>query len=198
MIPPDPRLSSTAAASEAHESGPLFGLLAQFSSDTELIEATHTLYADGYRALDAFSPFPLEDLSDALHLRRSLVAPIVLGGGILGGISIYALEYWVNLFAYPLNVGGRPLHSWVSFIPPAFECIILLGALAGAGGMLLLCGLPRLNHPVFEVEAFRRASTDAWFLCVQSEDAQFDSEMTRQSLLNAGAQEVWDVPAIEA
>lgn len=197
MIPPDDTQTALVPTNDDRETDQLFGLLAQFPSDRELIAATQSLYAEGYRDLDAFSPFPLEELSEALQLKRSRVAPIVLAGGITGGASIYALEYWINLFAYPLNVGGRPLHSWISFIPPTFECTVLLGSLAGACGLLWLCRLPRLNHPVFEVPAFQRASTDGWFLCVQSQDDHFDSEITRQSLLNAGAKEVWDVPDIK-
>ncbi|KAA0131555.1 DUF3341 domain-containing protein [Gimesia chilikensis] len=180
-----------------HDAGQLFGLLAQFPSEQELIAATQNFSESGYRSLDAFSPFPLEELSEALQLKRSRVAPIVFAGGLIGGVSIYALEYWINLFAYPLNVGGRPLHSWISFIPPTFECTVLLGSLAGACGMLWLCGLPRLNHPVFEVDAFQRASTDGWFLCIQAEDDHFDPQISRQLLFSCGAREVWDVPEIK-
>jgi hypothetical protein len=111
----------------------------------------------------------------------------------LGGTSIYALEYWVNLYAYPINIGGRPLHSWPSFIPPAFEGIVLGASLFAIVGVVLVCRLPRLHHPVFEIEAFKRASTDGFFLAVKATDERFDSEMLRARLLELGGTEIWEV-----
>ncbi len=141
--------------------------------------------------VEAFTPFPVEGLGEALRYRRSPMPWIILAGGLLGGVLIYALEYWINLYAYPLNIGGRPLHSWPAFVPAAFEGVILGASLFAILGLMWVCGLPRLHHPVFEVEAFKRASTDGFFLAVQSEESE-----VRERLIELGAAEVWEVPNV--
>jgi hypothetical protein len=171
-----------------------YGLLAQFASPEALVEATRQAWDDGYRRMDAFSPFPVEGLADALGFRRTGMPWIFLIGGIVGGLTGYGLEYWVSAIAYPENIGGRPLNSIPMFIPVTFELTILFGALAGAIGMLALNGLPRPYHPVFNVPRFDRMTVDGFFLLIESRDPLFQSAQTRGYLLNLGALAVDDVP----
>jgi len=173
----------------------LYGLLAEFDQPERLVEAARETHAAGYRRIDAFSPMPVEGLNEALHFRRTNMALVVLVGGLIGAASGYALQYWVAVIAYPLNVAGRPLNSWPAFIPVTFEMTILLASLAGVLGMLALNGLPRPHHPLFNVPRFARASRDKFFLLVEASDPLFQAEAARQFLLEIGAIEVFDVPA---
>ena len=173
----------------------LYGVLAEFAGPEELLTGTRRAYESGYRQLDAYSPMPIEGLADALEFRKTRMPLVILIGGIVGGLSGYALLYWVSVIHYPMNVGGRPFHSWPAFIPITFEMTILFGTLAGVLGMLGLNGLPRPHHPLFGVEAFSRASRDGFFLCIESSDPQFDPAQTREFLTSAGAVEVYDVPS---
>ncbi len=171
-------------------------MLAQFPDAAELLSAVGQLRDAGFTSIEAYTPFPVEGLGERLQFKHSPMPWIILAGGILGGFSVYSLEYWVNLYAYPLNIGGRPLHSWPSFIPPTFEGTVLVASLFAITGVILVCGLPRLHHPVFEVDAFRRASTDGFFLAVKSDDAQFDNETLSERLEDIGACDVWEVPHV--
>lgn len=183
-----------------------WGWLAQFDGPEKLLAAADTLRRESNDAqpheerklvpVDAFAPFPVEGLEEAVGFRPSTIPWIILAGGLLGGAAIYILMYWINLYAYPLNVGGRPLHSWPAFIPPTFECIVLGASLFAIGGLLKLCGLPRLRHPVFEVEAFRRASTDGFFLAIQSEREGMTTDEVEQRLKDLGAMHTWEVPDV--
>ncbi|MBD3675237.1 MAG: DUF3341 domain-containing protein [Planctomycetaceae bacterium] len=173
-----------------------WGHLSQFSDADSLLAAVKALRDDGYEQIEAFTPFPLEGLSEQLHLPRTPMPLIILIGGLLGGSSIYALEYWVNLSAYPLNIGGRPLHSWPSFIPPAFEGVVLGAAIFGVYGLLWVCGLPRLNHPVFEIEEFQRASVDGFFLAIEATEDPSPPENLESRLQELGATGVWEVPDV--
>lgn len=171
-----------------------WGLLAEFPDPESLIAASERLRAAGHLSLDAFVPFPIEGLSSSLGFKRSPMPWIILIGGIIGGTSTYFLEYWVNFYAYPINVGGRPLHSWPSFIPPAFEGTVMISSLFALIGLILICGLPRIHHPVFEIEAFKRASTDGFFLAIKTEDDSFDPTPLTTLLNELGASDVWEVP----
>lgn len=165
------------------ESGPtVYGLMAEFDNPTALVEAATRARLEGYRQMDAYSPIPIEELSEALGLRRSRLPMLVLLGGILGGTGGYMLEYWSSVIAYPLNVGGRPFHSWPQFIPVTFETTILGAALTAFFGMWALNRLPMPYHPVFNVAAFARASTDRFFLCIEATDAKYDHVATRTFL----------------
>ncbi len=165
------------------ESGPsIHGLMAEFDNPTALVEATTRARLAGYRNMDAYTPIPIEELSEALGLRRSRLPLLVLLGGIFGGIGGYGLAYWSSAIAYPLNVGGRPFHSWPQFIPVTFETTVLGAALTAFFGMWALNRLPTPYHPVFNVPEFARASTDRFFLCIEATDAKFDHVATRRFL----------------
>jgi hypothetical protein len=164
--------------SHSESSPTLFGLLAEFETPTELVRATEQARLAGYRKMDAYSPIPIEELSEALGLERTRLPKIVLLGGILGGLGGYALEYWTQAIAYPLNIGGRPMHSWPQFIPVTFEMTVLGSALTAFIGMWVLNKLPQPYHPVFNVPAFARASTDRFFLCIEAADPRFDLNTT--------------------
>ncbi|MGH9897758.1 MAG: DUF3341 domain-containing protein [Pyrinomonadaceae bacterium] len=172
---------------------PIYGLLAEFNNPTALVQAAERAHRAGYRKLDAYSPYPIEELSEALHLRRSKVALIVLSGGLLGAASGLFMQYYASVLSYPLNIGGRPLASFPSFIPITFEMTVLLASLIGAAGMLFLNGLPQPYHPVFNVERFLRASQDSFFLCIEAQDERFDYNETRRFLESLNATEVSDV-----
>jgi hypothetical protein len=172
---------------------PLYGLMAEYNAPEALLEATQRAYAAGYRRMDAYSPFPVEGLADALGFTRPQLPLLVLGGGIVGAIGGYMLQYYTSVITYPLNIGGRPFHSWPAFIPVTFETTILVAAVTAVLGMLALNGLPRPHHPVFNVERFERASSDQFFLCIESEDMHFDYEDTKQFLISTAPREVTDV-----
>jgi len=171
----------------------IYGLLAEFRTPGEVIEAAERVHHAGYRDVDAYSPYPIEALSEALELPRSPLPKLVLAGGIGGLLVGYGLEYWASAIEYPLNIGGRPLHSWPAFIPPAFETTILFAAGAAVLGMLGLNRLPEPYHPLFNVPSFALASRDTFFICVEATDPKFDPAETRRFLEGLGAQ-VAEVP----
>jgi hypothetical protein len=180
-------------AHHAEPTTPYFGLMAEFDSAQALLDAATKVGRAGYTKTDAFSPFPIHNLAEALGFKERKVAPIVLAGGLTGAIAGYGLEYWTQVIAYPMNIGGRPYHSWVSFIPPAFETTILFGAFAAVLAMIGLNGLPQPYHPVFNHERFARASQDGFFLAIEATDPKFDAHATRQFLSSLGAREVVQV-----
>jgi Alternative complex III, ActD subunit len=161
---------------------PAYGLMAEFTSPHEVVAAAHLVHDRGFRKVDGYSPYPIEELGEALGLHRSRLPPLVLTGGVLGLVGGLGLEYWTSAVAYPMNIGGRPLGSWVAFIPPAFETTVLLAALTAVLGMLALNGLPQPYHPVFNVPSFALASRDRFFICVESRDPLFDAAGTRKFL----------------
>jgi hypothetical protein len=175
---------------------PLHGLLAEFADVTTLVQAANKTHAAGYRRVDAYTPYPVHELFDALAAHDHRVQFFVLCGGILGMIVGFGLCYWVSVIAYPLNIGGRPLISWPAFVPVTFEVTILLAALTAVLSWILLSGLPMPYHPVFNVQRFReRASTDGLFLAIDADDAQFDRDKTRDFLKGLGAKEINEVEA---
>jgi hypothetical protein len=168
--------------SHAAETPTLYGLMAEFDSPTALVEATNRARLEGFRNMDAYTPIPIEELNDALGLRRTRLPRLVLLGGILGGLGGFSLEYWASTIAYPMNIGGRPLNSWPQFIPVTFETTVLGAALSCFIGMWALNKLPMPYHPVFNVPAFDRASRDRFFLCIEATDPRFDAHATRAFL----------------
>ena len=172
---------------------PLYGLMAEFVDPNDLIAAARGAHAAGYRKMDAYSPFPVEGLAEALGLRDHRLPRIVLIGGLIGGTAGYLLQYYVSVIAYPLNIGGRPLHSWPAFIPVTFETTVLVAALSAVLGMLALNGLPMPYHPVFNVPRFALATRDRFFLCIEATDPKFDREETQRFLEGLKAREVSNV-----
>jgi hypothetical protein len=173
---------------------PIFGLMAEFDSPTDLTVAARKAYAEGYRKLDAYSPFPIEEVSEAVGHYRSRMPLVVLVGGLLGGLGGYLMQYWISVLNYPINVGGRPLHSWPAFIVVTFEMTILGGALFAVFGMLALNRLPMPYHPVFNVERFAFASKDRFFLCIEATDPRFDRDRTKGFLQSLSPKQVSEVP----
>src|SRR5436853_7385943 len=171
----------------------IYGLLAEFEDPNALVAATTQAYREGYRCMDAYSPFPIEELHEALGGHHTRLPLVVLVGGLTGCIGGYALQYWTAAITYPLNVGGKPLHSWPAFIPVTFECTILVAALSAVLGMLALNGLPQPYHPVFNVSRFALASRNRFFLCIESADPKFDLEVTSQFMRSLNAREVTTV-----
>ncbi len=161
---------------------PIYGLMAEFENPSDLVDAARRAYAEGYRKMDAYTPFPVEGLAEALGFHRTWVPLIVLIGGLIGCMGGYLLQYYISVVYYPLNIGGRPLNSWPAFIPVTFELTILIAALSAVLGMLALNGLPMPYHPVFNVPRFALATQDRFFLCIESTDPKFDREATRYFL----------------
>lgn len=159
-----------------------FGYIAEFSSAPELVEAAGRAYHAGYRQMDAYSPFPIHGLSEALGQRPTVLPWLVFAGGLIGGFAGYMLQFWTSAIDYPLNVGGRGLNSWPAFIPITFECIVLFAAFAAVLGMFAMNGLPRPHHPIFSAKNFERASVDRFFLCIEATDPLFDPVVTRRFL----------------
>lgn len=170
-----------------------YGLLAEFESTETLLAAAQRTYDAGYRRLDAYTPFPVHGLAEAIGFERNWVPLLVLLGGLAGAAGGFYLQYWISVDAYPINVGGRPFNSWPAFIPVTFEMTILIAALTAVLGMLALNGLPQPYHPVFNVPQFALASRDRFFLFVRSADPRFDPEATRRFLEGLGPREVYDV-----
>jgi len=171
----------------------LYGVLAEFDTSDELLAATRRAREAGYRQMDAYTPFPIEGLAEALGFHRTHLPLIVLLGGIVGGVGGYLMQYWIAAIDYPLNIGGRPLHSWPAFIPVTFELTILGAALAAVLGMLVLNGLPMPYHPLFHVPRFAMVTRNCFFLCIEARDPQFDRDETRRFLTSVKAREVSDV-----
>ena len=176
-----------------HGQASLYGLMAEFEQPEELLAATRRAYAAGYRQMDAYSPFPVAELAEALGFHHTRLPLLVLIGGLLGCVGGFFLQYYAAVIDYPINIGGRPLNSWPSFIPITFELTILIAALFAVLGMLALNGLPMPYHPVFNVPRFELATHDHFFLCIEARDPLFDAQQTRQFLATLGAREVTDV-----
>jgi hypothetical protein len=172
----------------------VYGLLAEFETPTALVHAARTARQAGYTRMDAYSPFPIEGLAEELGFRRKWMPLIMFLGGLTGAVGGFAMEYYCNVISYPINVGGRPLNSWPSFIPITFEMTVLFGSLAGVFGLLGLCGLPMPYHPLFHVPRFSRATRDRFFLCIEASDPRFDRTATNQFLAGLNPREVTEVP----
>jgi len=172
----------------------VYGLMAEFENPTDIVVAATRAHDAGYRKMGAYSPFPVKGLSEAVGFHKDAVALVCLIGGVLGLLTAYVLQYWINVIAYPLNVAGRPFHSCPSFIIVTFELTILFGGLAAAVGMLALNGLPMPYHPVFNVPEFTAASRDRFFLCIESADPNFDMNGTKNFLAQLGPRTVTEVP----
>ena len=171
----------------------IYGLMAEFENPNDLVAAARKAREAGYVKLDAYTPYPVEALAEALDIHDRRLPAVVLGGGILGGLFGYALCYWTSVMAYPLNIGGKPFHSAPAFIVPTFETTILFAAFAAVLGMLGLNGLPMPYHPVFNTPRFALASRDRFFLCIEARDPKFDHDDTWAFLTRLAPRVVMDV-----
>ena len=174
---------------------PSYGLMAEFDTAQHLVDAAHHTHAAGYQKIDAYSPFPVEGLAEAIGFTKNRVPLVVLIGGLVGGLSGYLMQYWISAVSYPINVGGKPYHSWPAFIVVTFEMTILFAGLSAVFGMLALNGLPMPYHPVFNVPRFSSASKDRFFLIIFSSDPKYDPAGTRQFLESQGGRFVTEVPS---
>lgn len=156
-----------------------FGLLAEFATADLLLDAAHRARQAGYTAMEAYAPFPVEGLSEAVGFKGNRVPLVTLLGGVAGGAATYFMLWYSAVIDYPINVGGRPLHSWPSFIPPTFEITILGAACAAVFGMLIMNGLPRLRHPLFDVPDFDLASRNRFFLFLPASDPAYDEQRSK-------------------
>jgi len=172
---------------------PAYAILGEFPDTHSLIAAAKRARDEGYTKMDAYSPFPVEGLPEALGYGKTRVPLVVLIGGLLGAFTGYSMQYWIAGVYFPINIGGRPLNSWPSFIPITFELTVLFASLFAVLGMLALNGLPTPYHPLFNVHRFALASRDRFFLAILSTDKKFKLEETRQFMHFLGAREVSDV-----
>ena len=170
-----------------------FGLMAEFEDPNALIAAAKRTYEAGYRNIDTFSPYPIEEAWEAIGQTDRRLSKIVLGGGLAGLLTGFALQEWVHQLAYPINIAGKPLNSWPQFVPVMFELTILFASLAAVIGMIVLNGLPQPYHPVFNVPRFARASRDRFFLLVESTDPKFDRTTTLDFLKGLNPSEINEV-----
>jgi hypothetical protein len=170
-----------------------YGLMAEFDNPSDAVAAARRVHEEGYTKVDAFSPYPVEELSEAIGVHQTHMSLLVLIGGILGGSAGYLMQYYLHVYYYPINVGGKPFHSWPAFIPVTFEMTVLGAALFAVFGMLALNGLPEPYHPVFNAPNFALASRDRFFVLVESIDPKFDRERTAEFLRTLNAREVTDV-----
>ena len=161
----------------------IYGLLAEFNTPSELVHATEEARRVGYRRMECYTPYPVEEAAVALDFHKNRVPLVCLLGGLLGVTTASLMETWISVWAYPLNIAGRPLFSWPAFIIPAYEWTILFAGLSAAFGMLALNGLPQLYHPLFNAPNFRNgATTDKFFLCLEAHDPKFSLTETRAFL----------------
>ncbi len=172
---------------------PIYGIMAEFETPGELVEAARRTREAGYRKFDAYSPYPLHELDEAMDLHDNRVSLATLVGGLLGCAGGFGLATWCAAVAFPLNIAGRPLISVPMFIPITFECTILLAGLTAAISMIMMNGLPSPYHPVFNVERFANASRNKFFLCIESEDTKFDREDTARFLETLQPEEISEV-----
>jgi Alternative complex III, ActD subunit len=170
-----------------------YGLLAEFSTPEALMHAAEETYAAGFRKIDAYTPFPMEGLAEALGKSNRLPL-LVLIGGIIGGTGAYFMEWYANAISYPINIGGRPINSWPSFIPITFELTVLCAGLTAFFGSFALNGLPRPYHPLFHIPEFDRASQDRFFLCIEAKDPKFHANETRAFLKRLNPVSITEVP----
>ena len=172
---------------------PTYGLMAEFENTDDLLNAAHRAYAEGYRQLDAYTPFPVEGLAEAIGFHKTHVPLLCLLGGLTGCFGGFFLQWWPNVIGYPLNIGGKPHNSWPSFIPITFELTVLFAGLATVFGMLALNGFPMPYHPVFNAPNFELASRNKFFLCIMAEDAKYETQRTREFLQSLHAHEVSEI-----
>ena len=174
---------------------PIYGVMAEFESAQAVVDAARRTVAEGFTKVEAYTPVPVEELNDIIHKKRTMLPKISLAAGITGMLTGFALQYWAAAVEYTMNVGGRPYASWPAFVVPSYELTILFSALATAGGMIALSGLPQPYHPVFNAPRFSLASSDKFFLVIESVDPKYVPTQTAAFLESLGAKGVYEVPA---
>lgn len=174
---------------------PLHGVMGEFDSVQALVDASKRAVAAGYSVIEAYSPIPVEELNDIIHKKRTKLSRFVLAGGLAGMATGFGMQYWMSAIDYPMNVGGRPFATWPAFVVPSYELTILFSSLAAAIGMFALNGLPQPYHPVFNVPRFSMASSDKFFLVIESSDPRFDRAVATRFFEEQGAKGVYDVAA---
>lgn len=174
----------------ASEPKGLYGIVAEFKDEDHILTAANQAREAGYRRLDAYTPLPVHGLAEAIGFHDWVLPWLIFLGGVAGAVGGFGLQVYVSAIDYPLNVGNRPLISWPSFIPVTFECTILLASFAAVFGMIILNGLPRPHHPIFNAPNFERASQDSFFLCIEATDPRFDPVKTTDFLQGLGAHTV--------
>lgn len=180
--------------SESKPDKTLYGILAEYRNPGELIKVAKSVKESGYRNWDTFSPFPVHGIDKAMGLKKSKLGWIVLGHGLVGLVGALTMISYLMVVDYPLNISGKTLMNIPAWIPVTFELTVLLSAFGAVFGMFFLCGLPRFNHPLFNSERFsEKASNDGFFVCIEAEDPQFESEKVSSLLKNAGALHVEEV-----
>lgn len=172
---------------------PLYGLMAEFETPEQILQAALRTHAAGYKKIDAFTPIPVEGLAEAIGFEWTSLPMVVFIGGFLGGCTGFFMCWYANVISFPLNIGGKPLNSWPAWIPITYELTILGAALAAVFGMIIMNGLPRPYHPVFNVSRFALASTDRFFLCIKARDQQFDLPRTKAFMEELKPQGVFEV-----
>jgi len=171
----------------------LYGFLAEFAEPESLKQCIRSARHEGFKRMDAFTPFPVEGVSEELGAHRSMIPLLVLIGGVVGGLAGAFMQWYSSVVDYPLNIGGRPFNSWPSFIPVTFELTILIASLFAFFGVLALNRLPMPYHPVFNVERFELASRNRFFLCIEAVDSKFELERTRRFLDEIGSLGTYEV-----
>src|SRR6267142_2384605 len=192
---PEPFHHATFSSAHGRRRGApaLYGIMAEFNNPSDLVAAARRTFAAGYRRINGYSPYPIEQLSEAIGFTHTSLPLIVFIGGVLGGLSGFFMQYWMEVINYPLNVGGKPYNSWPAFIPITFECTVLCAAFAAVLGMLVLNKLPQPYHPVFNAPNFALATRDRFFLVVEANDPQYDHDAIVTFMKNLNATEVNDV-----
>lgn len=171
----------------------LYGVLAEFRNPKELVDISRLVNRSGYKKFDTFSPFPIHGIDKAMGLQKSKLGWIVFVHGLLGFTGAITMIYWMSVVDYPLNISGKTLMNIPAWVPVTFELTILLSAFGAVFGMFFLNGLPRLNHPLFTSENFKKATDDGFFICIESDDPQFEKEKVQKLLKDAGAQNIEDI-----
>lgn len=172
---------------------PLYGIMAEFDNPTDLVAAARTVHEAGYRRINGYSPFPIEELTEAIGFTHTRLPLIVFIGGLIGGIGGFLMQYWIEVVNYPIIVGGKPYNSWPAFIPITFECTVLMAAFSAVLGMLILNKLPQPYHPVFNAPNFALATRDRFFLAVEANDPKFNHDAVVELLKTQGALDITDV-----
>src|SRR5258705_6402670 len=192
-VSPSPSLPVSTSPPHRRHKPPLYGVMAEFENPRDLVAAARRTYEAGYRRINGYSPYPIEELSEAIGFTHTSLPLIVFIGGVLGALGGFFMQYWMEVIDYPLNVGGKPYNSWPAFIPITFECTVLVAAFAAVLGMLVLNKLPQPYHPVFNAPNFALATRDRFFLVVEANDPQFEHETVVGLMKSLNAQDVCDV-----